>query len=601
MRSDRAGPLGGLLLGAWIGLVAGFLDSIARRGWTGFSGQVPSLGLHLWWMPAVGLGLFLALSGLVLGGIGHRWPRLMAPAVILALLGFGGFLDVLLVFSPRLARWAAVVLALGLAVQLGRWSVERMGVVDRWRRRSLPLLAALAVLIPAGIIGREHWLERQALAALPPVSGRPPNVLLLVLDTVRAFNLSTYGYLRPTSPTLTRLAARGARFDQAISTAPWTLPSHAGIFTGRWHHELSTNWETGLDRRYPTVAEALSAAGYASAGFIANTIYCGRDFGLDRGFSHYEDLPLTPAQIFRASKLGMQLADHTPLGRLVGPGQWQFGRKTATGLVDDVLAWQQREGERPFFVFVNFFDAHEHYYAPGSYDSLFIDPDPRGNVSSRRPIADYDRAIRYIDTEIGRLLDSLEARGVLEHTLVIVTADHGEEFDEHGILDHGNSLYAAALRVPLVLALPGTTPAVVLPQTVSLRDLPRTLLDLTGAGDPTPFPGQSLARFWRTPGLPGDSVLAEVRHARNQPEGYPISHGDMRSALADSGHLIVRGDGRPELYDFQRDSFELRDRVSDPAAAVTLDNLSDFLSRQPAGPFQTPAPGLAPPSVPEPR
>lgn len=596
MWPERPRPVAGLLLGAWVGLLAGFLDALFRRGWSGLTGLVPSLGLHLWWMPAVGLGGMLAIAGLLLGLLAFALPRLLTPPRLLALLSFAGLLDLLLVFSPRLAHWAAVVLAAGLALQLGRWADGREARLSRLQRRTLPALLALAVLVPGVVLGREYLQERRARSALPPVSGRHPNILLLVLDTVRAFNLSAYGYTRPTSPVLATLAARGARFDQAIATAPWTLPSHAGIFTGRWHHELSTNWETGLDGRYPTVAEALSAAGYASAGFIGNTIYCGRDFGLSRGFTHYEDFPLTPAQIVRASKLGMQLADHTPLGRLIGPGQWQFGRKTAAGLVDDLLAWQRTEEERPFFAFVNFFDAHEHYYAPSSYDSLFNGPDPRGNSSSRRSIVDYDRAIRYIDTEIGRLLDSLQARGVLEQTLVIVTADHGEEFDEHGILDHGNSLYAAALRVPLIVALPGATPATTIPQTVSLRDLPRTMLDLAGTGDASAFPGQSLARFWREAALPGDSVLAEVRHSRNQPESYPIFYGDMRSALADGGHLIVRGDGKPELYDFGRDSFELRDLAADPAEALTRRQLADFLGRQPPGPFHTPAPtgGTAP-------
>ena len=122
---------------------------------------------------------------------------------------------------------------------------------------------------------------------MPPPDA--PNVLLIVLDTVRADHLSLYGYRRPTSPTLERLARRGVRFDEARATAPWTLPSHASLFTGRWPHELGVKWLTPWRGNDPTLAEYLGSRGYATAGFVANTLYCSYDSGLGRGFTRYDD------------------------------------------------------------------------------------------------------------------------------------------------------------------------------------------------------------------------------------------------------------------------------------------------------------------------
>ena len=135
--------------------------------------------------------------------------------------------------------------------------------------------------------------------AQPPAGS--PNVLLIVLDTVRADHLSLYGYQRPTTPTLERLAKHGVRFDAARATAPWTLMSHASFFTGRWPHELDVEWLTPLRKNYPMLAEYLGAHGYATAGFVSNVQYCSYDTGLDRGFTYYEDYVLEKLSPFRTS------------------------------------------------------------------------------------------------------------------------------------------------------------------------------------------------------------------------------------------------------------------------------------------------------------
>ena len=164
------------------------------------------------------------------------------------------------------------------------------------------------VILLAGFVfvGDRLKQAREAGRPLPPANS--PNVLLIVLDTVRADHLSLYGYERPTTPVLERLAKRGIRFDEARATAPWTLPSHASMFTGRWPHELGEKWMTPLRGNFPTLAEYLGDHGYATAGFVANVGYCSQETGLARGFTHYEDYVLEKLAPLRTAGLVEYLA-----------------------------------------------------------------------------------------------------------------------------------------------------------------------------------------------------------------------------------------------------------------------------------------------------
>src|SRR5262249_26112196 len=155
--------------------------------------------------------------------------------------------------------------------------------------------------------------EARAKAKLAPVSDNAPNVLLIVLDTVRAANLSLYGYPRPTTPQLELFAENGVSFERALSPAPCTLAPHATMFTGRFPHELSVDWVPPLDASYTTLAEYLSDRGYLTAGFVSNTRYCSYEHGLDRGFVHYEDYPVSPEQIVVSSSLVRYLSTMPPL------------------------------------------------------------------------------------------------------------------------------------------------------------------------------------------------------------------------------------------------------------------------------------------------
>lgn len=508
----------------------------------------------------------------------------------LALLAYLAAFDIF--FAVTRLQWLArAILAAGIAVTAVRLLRDHPGRTSAWLLRTTWILAPTVAVLGIGTFALLRFQESRREAALPARVAGAPNVLLLILDTVRAANLSLYGYVRPTTPQLSRLASRGVVFDHALSTASWTVPSHASIFTGRWAAELSTDWRSPLDSRDPTLAEVFDTRGYRTAGFVANFWRASRESGLARGFDHYEDDRLTLGDIVFASSLGQYVTTNRGLRRLL---HWNgvLGRKTASVVRQDVEDWIQKNDDRPFFVFANFFDAHDPYSPAPPFDTLFtghllswgerdVFRDPARMLRpdiQRNEEAMYDGAIASIDAEIGRLLTDLDRQGKLRNTIVVITADHGEEFGEHGVPDHGNSLYLRSVHVPLVIAAPrGVAAGTRVAQWVSLRDLPATILDLAGA--PAALPGRSLSRFWNG-GATSDTLFTEVRHATGLPPAFPVSRGDVESALAGNWRLITTGKNGVELFDLATDSMEMRNRSGD--SPIPLARLSDALRHGPA-------------------
>ncbi len=583
------------------GLASGFLEAIARSLLPWSPPEDIRLGTYLAWMPAAANGAWFLAAAALLSPAVALAPRL--PWTRLVVQGFGTLacFNVLMLATPTLAWWAILILSIGLAAALGRLVQHDPARTDRITRWSVGPMLAATVLVAVGIeVGRSRH-ERSSLAVAPPVGGSP-NVLLLVMDNVRAWNTSAYGYFRPTTPALEALARRGARFEAAHSTSSWSLPSHASILTGRWVHELNAggvenaDWRTPLDDRYPTLAEVLTRRGYTTAGFVANLAYAQREAGLSRGFGYYSDYLLSVRQVLMSSQIGARAVTvwHNNVRPLPGPSMPHYHRSSAADINARLLRWvdARRGGGRPFFAFVNYFDAHVGYYAPREFLPFARDTVPaQGDTPSVRipftPAASnpgYDRAIAYIDRELGRLFGELNSRGLLDSTVVIVTSDHGEEFREHQIFGHGNTLYLPALRVPLILSYPARVPAgAVVHQAVSLRDLPATVLDLTGDTAGTGIPGRSLARHWSAAGaLAEDTLFAELNRGINSPPRFPVSRGDMKSVLVDGLHLILNGDGVIELYDTRADPWEQRDLAGESAHANDVRQLGELLRALPS-------------------
>jgi arylsulfatase A-like enzyme len=601
---------------AGIGLLTGLLELGLTLALEPYYDDAPGFfrgNRHVVWIiPVVNLAIFGA-AGLLLGLL-VRIRSATTARLASFLPPFLGALTLLLTVRG-LHMIAGVILAGGFASRLA----PRLGASLQSYRRPIRLglagLAVAAACLVAASYGRERFAERAGLAGLPTAPTDAPNVLLIVLDTVRADHLSLYGYARPTSPNLTRLAQRGVRFERARAPAPWTLPSHASMFTGRWPHELSAGLTGPLDATEPTLAESLRRSGYATAGFVANTTYCSAESGLSRGFVHYEDHTLDLRGLLRATALGKRLLDPSlacvqklavtfGLGGWIPPGNGK-AFKDAAAINADFLSWLSGRPRRPFFAFLNYFDAHHPYLLPEGVNRHFgVRPESHADVLTlhrwwsldkrRLPPRDlalardaYDDCIAYLDSQLGRLFDELDRRGILAHTLVIVTSDHGEQLGEHGLFGHASSLYSPEIHVPLVVVGPGGVPSGrCIGEPVSLRDLPATVTDVLGLPAKPSFPGRSLARHWDYAETPGrrtsEPVLSEVDGGAKGPANggrSPVFRGPMKSLISGDTVYIRGGDGREELYDLATDPHETRNLVGEPGAGSALERFREDLRR----------------------
>lgn len=563
-----------LLVATWFGLVTGLAEAVIMalpRLWSRWIYAGP----HIAWMAPVADAALFALPALLLAAVAVLRPRLVTlPRVIFVFAWLSGWSLALLV--PGVSPFAGAILAAGIAVQAARSSARHPDRVNASVRRSYPGLATLVAVLAASVYVWQWNGERAALARLPAAAPNVPNVLLIVLDTVTARDLSLHGYGRRTTPNLERLAERGVTFDQAYSTAPWTLPSHGSLFTGRLPHELSGDWTVPLDDSFPTLAEALGARGYATAGFVANRAYASYESGLDRGFGRYEDYVVSPGDFVRSASLVRFIATREVFRRVTGFYQ-HLGAKPATSINAAFFRWVPST-DRPFFAFLNYFDAHAPYLPPPPFLTRFgplpaernplridqwvftLDTLPDEEIQAERRA--YDGAIAYLDDQLRELFEGLSARSLLENTLVIVTSDHGEQFGDHGLLTHGSSLYRSVLHVPLLVWLAGRVPeGVRVSAPVSLRDVPATVMDLVDAGGGALFPGRSLARWWHATGsstLEAEPVISELTRSPilHRPD-RPNSAGGLQSAIGDGVHYIRNSDTREELYDFDADPDDL--------------------------------------------
>jgi len=617
---QRPGPLTVILMAACFGLATGLLELVLKACQWSYD---PTTWLanrlvnrhYLWMIPVAHLVVF-GVCGLVLGLVVRTWPKAGLWLAVYLFCVLASLAQLLLITG--LHQLTYTLLACGVA------SLTAPLILARWRQlrrhvlRVFPCLAAAVAALACFSYGRESLRERRALTGLPAAASTAQNVLLIVLDTVRADGLSLYGYGRDTSPNLDRLARGGVRFDQANATASWTLPSHGSMFTGRWPHELSAGGYSPLDATYPTLAEALRARGYVTGGFVANSNFGHADYGLARGFLHYEDIPVSPVEILRSTRMGERILKIIDVGRyklsaLLGDGLLVrvFGddpraslmgdrRKDAAGINHDALKWLSAHRGRPFFVFLNYCDTHDPYIPPRGYDRHFglkpSSPSERALTrdwvnldNAQRTPPDvklmrdgYDDCMAYLDDQLGRLFNELEATGLLQNTLVLITSDHGEHFGEHaGIFIHGKTLYSQEIRVPLVVIDPGRVPSSkVISAPVSLRDLPATVLDLLGIGPESPFPGRSLARFW-DPGAAGDAssaepVLSEVRREGN-PRDTPAKYS--RSVAIGDMVYLENAKGDQELFNIAVDPAEAHNLAGSADARPTLERLRTALEQ----------------------
>ncbi len=439
--------------------------------------------------------------------------------------------------SSRRIPWLAALLTAGaVALPLAIWASQRfvhgvplvsptnagigllafaLGLLPGW------VVARLARRLPAlGVPGACAALVLWSLCALRCADtlfpgapgpwpdnrarvGPRPNVVLIVLDTLRADHLSSYGYARTTSPRLDALDA--VRFQHTYAPAHWTPPSTATLLSGLHPIAHQTNAIAAvLPDEVETLAQMLGGAGYVSGYFTGNFAVSGA-FGFTRGADWVvSERSLPPYRLHPSS-----------LGRLLVAKVSDLTR--ADELNDWVIPFLDSVRERSFFLYLHYKDPHQPYDPPAPHDEAFdpgfagrriTDPAirdqwPISEAERHNMIARYDGEIRFLDAQVGAVLDELRARELLDNSIVIVTSDHGEEFHEHGGWLHGQTVYEELVRVPLFIAYPPLTPeARDVQATARLEDVVPTLLDLLRLPPRPMVHGRSLVPFLQ--GLAGD-------------------------------------------------------------------------------------------------
>src|SRR5262245_2373210 len=367
---------------------------------------------------------------------------------------------------------------------------------------------------------------------------RPPaiqNVVLISIDTLRADHVGIYGAERDLTPVLDELGTRGVVFDQAVAQAPWTIPSHATMLTSQYPSALGVGPFANpgkLSEAAVTLAEVFHEHGFATAAITGG--YVSKDLGFDQGFDSFRETPDTPSMAYTVT------------------------------YADEWL--EKQDAARPFFLFLHTFEVHQ-YDPPAEFRRRWVRPyegplsgldsvpafvQSPANLERVRALGPedwrylrdrYDACLASVDSEIGRLLGILQARGLRERTLVVVTSDHGEEFGEHGGSGHGYTLYDENLRVPLLLSHP-SLPALRVAEQVRLLDLAPTIAQLAGLPIPALWQGTSLV-----PLLSGStlSLPAFAEHA----------HRPMKAVRKAGAKLVVEARGpRRLLFDLAGDPVE---------------------------------------------
>jgi len=465
-RMIGAGLAGGLVAGALVGAAEALAVWFHAHG----AGEMPALG---WALVAYGLiggagGLGLGIVAAILGIDGFALAFATVGVGLAGVVGrFRVIRDVFLEqipagLVPLAVQGVAALVLLGLAVVLWR---ALSGAASRRRLATRPGAAAVVVgLLAALAAGASRLVPPPAPPTPPSRAAAPagvPNVLLLMIDTLRADHLSCYGYTGGRTPRIDGLAAAGLRFANTFSQASWTRPSVATILTGLYPASHGAVHKADiLPDRVDTLAELLARGGYHTVGFADNVNVSGA-FNFQQGFDEFRYL--APSFFFAASEAAAQLTLYNGL-RLVRERFFAHAvdvhhyYQPAEVVTAEVKTWLASPAARhePFFVFAHYMDPHDPYFVHpfnGEGYARVANPNPPASVADfYRKL--YDGEIAYLDEQLGVLFDDLRARGLYDRTLIVLTADHGEEFQEHGGWWHGTTLYDEQIHVPLIVKPP---------------------------------------------------------------------------------------------------------------------------------------------------
>jgi arylsulfatase A-like enzyme len=623
--ASASSSLGSLLIvGLWFGIVTGLVEGAGlllfqRINWARWGAIMHVSREILWISPLVDVILFLLIA-IAVFFISRLIRNVPAFRVLVSLLAFLSAYDFLTV-PDRLYHIASLLLAAGVAVSFSRWIAQHEAASLRFWKRSAPWALALLLIVFAGIQGGKFLRERSAVAKLPAAAPGSPNVLVIVVDTLRADHVSSYGYQRPTTPEIDALAKQGTLFENAISTCSWSLPSHVSLLTGRYVFEHGVGnvehmpllGSSGSNfNGFPTLGEELERNGYRTGAFSANRVYFSHSLGFGRGFIHFEDYFHSPADAFVRTLFGREFAriylarsDKSLVRRTLrwlgftsildrdtegwgSRGGARSVRKPASEVNKETLQWIDGDRQRPFFGFLNYIDVHNPYGAPANvskteWSSLNVFD---ANAKYIQDHDQYDTGVKYVDDNIGQLMRELEQRGLANNTLVVITSDHGESLGDHGLTYHGAALYWELIHVPLIVWYPGHVPAgLQVSQPVTNAAIPATVMDLLWNNQQT-FPGPPLTAFWKNrelttnwpdplSELPQTEIITPEDRAA---KGIPMAtNGAMRSLVTPGWHLIVHQKSGQQLYDWVHDPSESMNRVGAPENKTIVVSLTSEL------------------------
>ena len=565
----------GLLAGAAVGCGEGLLVLTGSRG-------APDPGVLAYGTAAYALGLgsagaLLAFASALSGRLLQReavpaasaYARGAAGLFALCGLAIGAFRvrrdyyhEELVWKSPQgLGVLLACALCAGLVFLAGSFSLRRL--LER-RPFSLLLRAwgtpafVLVVVLLLTAAGELAGAERTSAKVLRPMAGpEAKNVLLVVVDTLRADRLPSYGYRPGRTPALDAFTQDALRFDAAFANASWTRPSFASILSGRFaagHRTMAKS--DALPDELTTLPEALRAGGYQTYGVVTN-YNIAPFFNFHQGFDEY--LYLEPSFVLGANDSAAKLLLVQALRQSIETVRAKRGQvevasayREAPEVTEHVLDLIDRPRDAPFFMLAAYMDPHDPYYAhpyDGTAYARAAHPKP---LPEEAPTLSrlYDGEITFWDESFGQLIAALKQRGLYDDMIIVVTSDHGEELFEHGGYWHGTTLYDEAVHVPLLVKLPNNTMrGTVLRHMVQSIDVMPSLLKLAALPIPQGVQGQDL---WN----PHDSVFAEESHEGNVLRALRLQRAGSALKLIEANRGNPRGLAERELYQVDQDPTE---------------------------------------------
>ena len=467
-------------------------------------------------------------------------------------------------------------------------NLHKQPIVSIFKKRNVVNNVVFALII---FIVISFVIDIYNISVIPVLQGEKtdlPNILLITLDTTRPDHLGMYGYSMNTSPNMDELSSMGTVFDNVVSSSSWTLPGHASLFTGRYTYNNKVFEKRILKNDEILLAETLRENGYVTSGFIGGPFVKAK-YGLAQGMLYHNDrLDFYEANSLVAfNKFSLKKVSYEVFTRIkdsfssnLEVGDVEENKENETSNTEesssvqsiqsiifqsvnsvhdmifqndyertceeinrDVFSWLDYNHDKTFFLFINYFDPHNDYVLGKEFRHLFTNKTMDYNILKQTMSLDrysdvspeiieymtalYDTEIYYLDHNIGKLIHKLDDLSVLNDTIIIITADHGEEFYEHGGFNHKVTLYEEVVRIPLIIYYPEKIPAKKIQGRFSIVDIYPTILDILEIEPPDNLDGISLLSFIESDHVYNRSLIISELHAT----GYLVKDSANQIAI----------------------------------------------------------------------